>query len=171
MSTFDNDIEGWTYIGDSGSYVTFFSDGGNPGGFLRHMEAASGITDWLVAPEKFLGDMSAYYGGVLRYDMRTNDLTNPLNALDDIQLTGGGITLYRGHGGPPTINVWHEFSVSLSGGSHWTVGTPAGPAATDDQMLNVLTNLTAIRIRADYRTGPEQIDLDNFSIGPFATEQ
>ena len=169
MSTFENDVEGWTYIGDSGSSVTFVSEGGNPGGFLRHLEAATGIHDWLVAPEKFLGDMSAYYGGVLRYDLRTDILTSPLNAADDIKLIGGEITLYHRHEGPPTINIWHEFTVNLTGGSHWTVGSPTGPHATDDQMLTVLTNLTAIHIRADYRTGQEQIDLDNFLIEPPVT--
>ena len=170
VSTFDTDVEDWTYVGDSGSTVTFEPEGGNPGGFLRHLENAQGINDWLVAPAKFLGDMSAYYGGTLRYDLRTNILSSPLNVVDDVKLFGDGITLYHHHGGPTTIDVWHAFSVELSTDGGWTVDSPGGPSATEDDILTVLNNLTAIHIRADYRSGKEEIDLDNFAIEPKSAE-
>src|SRR5438552_3647113 len=66
-STFDIDDEGWI-VGEfyalTGSVTpTYVPTGGNPGGFIR-------TTDMLVwsafhAPAKFLGNMSAAYGGNL----------------------------------------------------------------------------------------------------------
>jgi hypothetical protein len=46
------------------------------------------------------------------------------------------------------------------------VSNLAGPVATDEQFSQVLSNLGALRIRAEYQTGADTGYLDNVSLVP-----
>jgi hypothetical protein len=59
-STFDTGLDGWTENADNQSPGdSFISTGGNPGGYLFHEDTGPGISN-LIAPDRFLGDWSAY---------------------------------------------------------------------------------------------------------------
>src|SRR5262245_36980182 len=72
-STFDMGPEGWSALDQqTGDYTASWqSTGGNPGGFLQGTEnIALGGTGYFIAPSKFLGNLSAYAGGTLTYDLK-----------------------------------------------------------------------------------------------------
>ena len=71
-STFDTGAEGWSALDPTGDYTASWqSTGGNPGGFLQGNESNPlGDTGYFIAPSKFLGNLSAYAGGTLTYDLK-----------------------------------------------------------------------------------------------------
>src|SRR5690606_2739099 len=70
ISSFGVDDEGWTAIADVLS-IGRSASGGNDGGYLRVVDAELGDIWYFSAPEKFLQDKSAYYGGSLSFDLFT----------------------------------------------------------------------------------------------------
>src|SRR5688572_11907373 len=60
-STFDVDADGWT---TTNVVPVFTPAGGNPGGFLLVDNPETTITE-MIAPAKFLGDLSLLNGGTL----------------------------------------------------------------------------------------------------------
>lgn len=157
QSSFGSGDEGWR-VGDLtgvGPLVapTYFGGGGNPGGFIR----AQDLFWWtaFIAPASFLGDMSAAYGGQLRFDQR--ELANSGGAAPAVALEGAGLRL--GHAGVMPGTVWTTIVVPLTPGG-WVNGATLAPA-TAEELLAALSNLTALRINADYLDGPDQVDLDN----------
>lgn len=160
QSTFDTGDEGWR-VGDLtgvGGLVmpTYFAGGGNPAGFIR----AQDLFWWtmFVAPAPFLGDMSAAYGGQLRFDQR--ELPNSGVAAPAVALEGAGLRL--GHAGLMPGTGWTTIVVPLAPGG-WVNGATLAPA-TAQELLAALSSLTALRINADYLDGPDQVDLDNVAL-------
>src|SRR5688500_4666332 len=77
VSTFDTGGEGWNAVSINNSgvlsgthTVTWNSTGGNPGGHISRIDPQSGSIVYFNAPSKFLGDVSAAYGGTLGYEVR-----------------------------------------------------------------------------------------------------
>lgn len=161
-STFDNGTDGWV-IDDfiSGTSViytpTYFSTGGNPGGYIQDTDRTTG--GWVFkAPAKFLGDMSAAYNGILSFDSQM-----PLKGIegnfDDVALTGGGYTLFFNNANNPGVN-WTSYSISLNEAAGWKLEA-TGLAPTQPQILAVLSSLSDLRIRGEYSNGSETVGLDN----------
>ena len=98
-STFDADTEGWSMQGDVQSF-TWQSSGGDPGGHLAWVDAATGANSYWLASSDYLGDKSAYYGGSFSYDIE--DSGNTLAELPDVELIGGGSPLIAWSASPPT---------------------------------------------------------------------
>jgi hypothetical protein len=163
-STFDTDLDGWTKApgSDSGTTLTWVSEGGNPGGFLRVNEAAQGNTDRIAAPPKFLGDRSGFVGGVFSFDVGTNILSNPIASSENVVFIGGGLTL-RYDLPMPTINTWTNFAIDLQADSGWILAS-ANRAPTPAEFQQVLGDLTAIHLLADFRSGAEQPYFDNIQM-------
>jgi len=158
MSTFDDGAEGWTVNtpSDPAASITWLATGGNPGGHLRFNEPGQGTADFFNAPEKFLGDVSAFVGGELRFDIRLNGNAN-INANNGVRLIGGGLTLTFDSGQPTT--QWTTKFVPLIA-SEWRINGGAN-APTEAQFLSVLSGLDKLNIRADWISGSEQVFLDN----------
>mgnify|MGYP003433600895 CR=1 FL=1 len=161
-STFDNGTDGWV-IEDFTSATsliytpTYFSTGGNPGGYIQDTDRTTG--GWVFkAPTKFLGDMSAAYNGTLSFDSKM-----PVKGIEgnseDVALTGGGYSLLFNNPNNPGIN-WTSYSISLNEAGGWKVEA-TGLAPTQPQMLAVLSSLTNLWIRGEYSNGPETVGLDN----------
>ncbi len=70
-SSFDADTEGWSMQGDVQSF-TWQATGGDPGGHLAWVEAATGPNSYWVASSDYLGGKSAYYGGSFSYAIEDN---------------------------------------------------------------------------------------------------
>src|ERR1044072_8484693 len=94
MSTFDTDTEGWSGVSLDASYnltgthtVNWNGSGGDPGGHAWRLDPQGGSRLYFVAPAKFLGDLSAAYGGTLNYEVRHSGGT--LYNAADVILTGG----------------------------------------------------------------------------------
>jgi len=168
-STFDTNAEGWNAvsINASGSVsgthtVTWNAAGGNPGGHLSRPDPQSGTTFYWNAPAQFLGNMSAAYGGTLGYEVRHTG--GALYNAADVILVGGAspLTLVFDAAALPTT-AWTPFTIPFSQGQ-WRVGSLSGAFATQQQIADVLSALTALRIRGEYIDGGETGRLDNVSV-------
>lgn len=154
LGTFDTDNEGWTTLGDVTSY-THQSTGGNPDGWLRIVDAATGAIFYLIAPDNYLGDQSAANGTTLSFDALVESRSG--GALAEF----GTITLSSSTDAysvdnfdvPATIGAWETFSVPLTADA-W--------GATETAWSNLLSDLTEIRIRMEMINGRETVGFDNF---------
>jgi Laminin B (Domain IV)/PEP-CTERM motif len=168
-SAFDTDAEGWNAVSLNASNavvltsnVTWNATGGNPDGHLSRTDPQSGSTFYFNAPTQFLGDMSAAFGGTLTYDFRRTAGTL-FNAADVILVGGASpLTLVFDVAAQPTTN-WTSFAVPFSAGQ-WRVGSLSGAFATPQQITEVLSALTALRIRGEYINGGETGRLDNVAL-------
>src|SRR5205814_1364717 len=110
------------------------------------------------APDRFLGNRSAAYGGSLSFDL-ADTAKGGLFAQEDVILIGGGETLVYALPGYPGPD-WASFTVSLvEAGCHLT--SLSGPNATAAELQSVLASLAALYIRAEYRLGSDFQSLDN----------
>lgn len=162
ISNFDDPpagVDGWTVIGDVASGPTRIAAGGNPGGFLRLVDSVVGDVIYWNAPGKFLGNKSSAYGFNLTFDLRQSSTDSQFDD-DDVVLIGGALTLVYDTS-PNPATAWTSYLVPLLASAGWKVGSLSGAAATEAQMQTVLGGLTAMRIRAEYRSGADTDDIDN----------
>lgn len=161
-STFGTDSEGWL-VGDlfglSGTSVPgYIATGGNPGGFVR----TSDLYSWnaYIAPAAFLGDQSGALGGSLTFDTRVLSLDGV--AYYAVVLEGDGLRVGFNSGLPTTD--WSTFAIPLTADG-WKKDLQGsgvgGTPVSETEFLAVMSNLTVLRIQADWQTGSDQIDLDN----------
>ncbi|MGB0384154.1 MAG: Ig-like domain-containing protein [Ardenticatenaceae bacterium] len=156
-STFDANNEGWTIAGGA-SGPSYSPTGGNPDGYISASDAPGDYWYW-QAPAKFLGDLSSAYKGKLSFDLRQSKTSDQFD-LEDIILVGGGLTLvYDTPVNPGT--TWTSYTVPLDETAGWKKDTLNGSAATQAEMLAVLSSLTTLRIRGEYAGGADTGDLDN----------
>jgi hypothetical protein len=167
-SSFTTNAEGWT-LGDlfgrpctPSTGLTHLGSGGNPGGFIRTIDACSNVTAF-IAPSAYLGNRLDAVGGELRFSMRSRALTQGVSDL--VVLTGGGLSIGVTTGTRPGAPAWTNFVVPMSVGS-WRLVTNAtlGATATEQQFLAVLGSLTAMRLQADWVSGGDETDLDSVSL-------
>jgi hypothetical protein len=161
VSRFKQDNEGWLVKGDPTSPTPrWISKGGDPGGYIETTDAALGGIMYWSAPAAFLGDKSAAYGGSLRYDLRQHSDGRPFDAADVI-LKGGAVRLTYDVVKAPKSS-WTNFKVPLSETGWMDNGVPA----TKADMLEVLSSVTTLLIRAEYSSHTDVDDLDNPMIKP-----
>ena len=167
FSTFNKNSNGWTLTGDVKSSA-WHHTGGDPGGYLGWVDAATGQDSYYLAPSNYLGDKMAFYGGTLSYSIL--DSGNGYTAYD-VKLVGDGKTLeYTSPNDAnfPTPNVWSAATVDLVASNF--IDTATGMAATAAEMKLVLKDLTELDIRAEYVSGAETGGLDNVYLkGPGAS--
>ena len=165
-STFDAGAEGWTVAGDVATPVQWFADSGNPGGHIRAVDAARGGVTYFQAPDAYLGDQSGAINTSLSFDLQQTISGSPNQAnTSDVVLVGGGLTLVFDTAMNPNIGTWSHYDVPLTA-QLWHVSTLRGPAATDEQFSQVLSNLDTLQIRAEYQTGRDTGHLDNVVLVP-----
>lgn len=176
-STFTSNAEGWTTPNDADGTIGYSAAGGNPGGhvFGTPFFAVFGTGTvyfpfYFVAPGTYTGNRSVYYSGTLRYDVQQS-VTGTPNQYAEVILRSGGSALYYYPSTPfqpPAAPSWTTFSVPLHNASgFWkTADASIGPAATEVQLLAVLTNLSAIEIRGLYRDANTTNRLDNVIMTP-----
>lgn len=170
VSDFENaalGLDGWTVIGDpaAGSPVRVAS-GGNPGGFIQVADAGTGaVMNW-VAPAKFSGNLSAFFGGTFSYDMRQTPVTSLFlpGPAGDIAIVGTAGTLI--YSLPATVADYPQANfttrtLGLNDQTAWRLGTASGALASNAQIQSVLDDVTALRIRAEYSLNLDVNALDN----------
>jgi hypothetical protein len=151
-SVFTTGLEGWSVLGDAASGSPHWvSSGGNPGGYAEAVDAAAGDDVLWNAPAKFLGDLSAYYGGTLRFD---REVTSAGYTPDhDVWLTGpAGTVRWKLATKPGT--TWTRQSVML-------LPAKTSPATTEANLRAILANVTGLQIEGEYEYGGETDSLDN----------
>jgi hypothetical protein len=164
VSRFQQNEEGWTQMGDG--ILHHFPTGGNPGssGYILIVDRALGDNFYFVAPARFRGNRGDFFGRYLRFDLTWSETSaSEYKHAPDIILVGGGITL---HAQLPELpgTTWTSYAIPLDTRGDW-VRADTNQAATALEILSVLGNLTSLRIRGEFRTGPEQGGLDNVEFG------
>lgn len=159
-STFDTDAEGWSTDKDAQNFM-WQSAGGNPGGFVSAIDIGTGQYWRFTAPASYLGDRSALYGQDFSYDIRQLGVVGTVTNQPDVRLVGGGVTIEFRFGVAPT-GAWSNFSVVVAAGQGWTRG---GVPATEAEIRSVLSSLTELSIRGEYRVGADSAALDNVVFG------
>lgn len=114
------------------------------------------------APAAFRGNLSAYLGGVLSFDVK--NISNHASDLQSgpwfgaVTITGAAGSASRnvagtGPGLPLADGLWHTYSATLS------------PALWSGNLANVLANTTAITLTLEFNNViTETAGLDNFQI-------
>jgi gliding motility-associated-like protein len=168
QSTFDTDGDGWTALdSNTGSTPAYQSTGGNTGGFIQVFDGVLGTATFYVAPSKFLGNKSAYYGGTLRFDLQVS--VTPNSSTAGVRLIGSGLTLVKlltpEFTLPAIAPEWSSYSFKLDESVAWRVTSTTGPLATAAQIQTVLGNLTELAINGEYSTvDADGGGLDNVSL-------
>ena len=158
-STFTDGMEGWTFTGDPW-LVHWFFEGGTPGAYLgwQDMEVEDTLV-YYVAPEKFHGDLSAFYKGKLAYDIYDTYAAN-LVGYPDVKIVGGnGATLVAAVG--QAGQAWTHESIGLKAGAGWHLDSLDGPLATTKDIKSVLADVVDLQIRAEYHDGGESGGIDS----------
>ena len=165
-STFDSGDEGWQIFGDAQGATaqpTYSATGGNPGGFLSAQDDVTGGYWYWEAPETFLGDQCAAYGGNLGFDLRQSDTSSQSDRADVIlrsDVNGEIVTLVLDTAENPGTD-WTSYTIALKETAGWTKETLTGPTPTAAEMRQVLSNLSQLLIRGEYRVGEDVGSLDN----------
>jgi hypothetical protein len=175
QSTFDVDAEGWTLRGyntdvPGWSLDDFLDDvpvfdpsGGHPGGALTRDEAIIGRTEYFSAPSRFLGDLSAFYGGTLRFELRQAEVESPFYG-PIVILSGSSETLILDQDGDPGVD-WTARSVELAADAGWKRHGD-GALVTESELREVLAQVTAMRIRGEFNGFLDESWFDNVVLGP-----
>ncbi|NUL82558.1 MAG: PEP-CTERM sorting domain-containing protein [Armatimonadetes bacterium] len=168
-STFDTDDEGWNIFSD-GRDFQWVSNVGNPPGSVFAIDITNGQWWYFRASDAFLRNKSAAYGGTLSWQINCNARDASNNTIPDVVLIGAGMTLVYDLP-QPVVNVWHPYSVSLVETAGWRINSFTGAVPTEAQFRAVLANLTAMRLRGEFRTGADQAYLDNVAMTGFCPSQ
>ena len=171
-STFDNDSEGWTVSstgGSEGMSSTYVASGQ----YLQLSEVGAGPYAYFIAPDKFLGNQSSAFGNALRFDLQLDYLKTTSWAdtnTGDVILKGNGLTLVYNTPNNPNATTWTSYSVPLSVSSTavWRLNSTATTStlATSAQLQSALSDLSALWIRGEFRSGPELSRIDNVTLIP-----
>jgi predicted Ser/Thr protein kinase len=153
-----NNAEGWYTRNQDGSKDAtwdFHVDSNKDNAWLVAIDQRNPKEWGWHAPRKFHGDHSDKLGRFLRYSIFTTASGRGSQNTDwYVRLTGGGIvvfvdgrTLQR-----PIQNQWKAYRVRLDASGGWKIVKPGGQIAraTDEDIKQVLSNVTDLRIKGEY---------------------
>ena len=103
--------------------------------------------------------MSVAYGGLLTFDLKQLYGNHQSATTSDILLMGGGRTLSLNTPYNPGRG-WTNYNILLHESFGWK-NLATGLTATRNEMLAVLSSLSALRINGDYRKGLDISSIDN----------
>jgi hypothetical protein len=147
QSTFDSNNDGWTVSPAGAGTIQYQATGGNPGGQLEGEDTGNDVW-YYQAPARFLGDQICALGGTLHFDLRHPTTNDPYDDDADVVLEGGGVTLTYNAAENPGAD-WTTYRVSLTAAAGW-INAATGQPATQQEIQDVLSALTALRIRGEY---------------------
>lgn len=155
VSTFETGSEGWRAVG--GATLSRPASGGNPGGYLRFLDASSGGYRG-VAPEKFRGDLTPYIGGELRFDYRVIQNRGPGEGTGTVFIgSSDDFAVYDLIREAPPPFDWTTYKAPLDA-QLW--------GKTEAEWALLMANVTAIQIAMEAGGTNDASGLDNFSIVP-----
>lgn len=176
-------LAGWSGDGDYhdlkwGDYAPFRYQGG----YIWAKDRGDGGTWFFRAADRYHGDLSHMLGGTMSFalnagygpdgDPRENGPR--VAAGDDILISGGTTTLaYRiPQAQWPVAENYRYYEIGLGADAGWTVVldpdyyAPAAqrPAASEAEILAVLSNVTAVRLRGEWFNGLDWCSIDEFRL-------
>lgn len=163
-SSFLQNEEGWTVVGDGTMF--YAPAGGNPSstGYIFAIDLTQGDNYYFQAPGKFRGNMSEAYGRLLTFDLRWSENSpSDYKEAADVILRSGSLTITTQLPDLPGT-TWTSYSIPLDPSGGWVIEDTDQPA-TAAQIQSILGSLQQLRIRGEFRKGPEQGALDNVRFG------
>ncbi|MBS1506714.1 MAG: VCBS repeat-containing protein [Bacteroidetes bacterium] len=153
-SDFSANADGWTI------YTTVFAippvpvynaAGGNPSGNISTTLTNGSTNFFWNAPAKFLGNLSRAYNQTISFDL-LQSTSGTDNTNNDLEIIGGGVSIvYQLPTKPGT--TWTHYAIQLNENvAGWHSSSLFGPAPTQIQMKQALSNVTSLRIRIKYNT-------------------
>jgi hypothetical protein len=150
---------GWTAVDhlEFDYHSQYEATGGKTGGYLQGFEDDPlGGTGYFVAPttSAFHGNLSAYAGGTLSFDIKVLDGTAYFDD-NDVMMSGNGKTVtFATHINPVGApgNGWVTFSVALTA------------ANFGSDLAAVLANVSGFELRGEFIGGAEVEGLDNVTL-------
>ena len=138
---------------------------------------------WL-APRKYLGDKSHFFGRYLRFDLKQSDTSRQF-ANPDVWLLGAGGTrlVYfdqDNYDDSYPRTSWPSYLIKLDRAANWKIEPQSGFSvytepflaqwsrarlADDTDIERVLGSLDGLYIRGEFRTGPDSGSLDTVFFG------
>ncbi len=162
-STFDANDEGWTLNGDAAARAELRSAGGNPSGHICGKDSVNGDIWYFIAPARFLGDASKFFGKRLTWDLKQDNMYQQLKGRD-VVLQGNGLSIVFNIKATPA-KEWTSYEARIDELSGWKLDDASQPAATGPQIRTVLKNITSLRLRGEFADGPDSACLDNVFFG------
>ncbi len=167
-STFDTDDDGWTFT----AAVTHSATGGNTGGYISSTYSAAGssTTQYWRAPSKFFGNLVVRsLGENLTFSMQQSHAGTTNVFTGDVRIENGGNAIVFELADKPAVTPeWTTYTIRLDETAGWTWNS--GNAATREQIIYIMTNVTALEFRASYVTNASYTSgLDDVSIGQTAS--
>lgn len=167
-STFDATTEGWT-LSNGGDTLTWHAAQGNPAGAISGNESQSNRLWYYTAPAAYQGDLTAYLGGSVTWDLRGTTNGAASGESSDVILEGPAGRI--GFSIPGNIDTasWQTFSVPLTS-TGWFIApafpttASTGSSVTPALFSAVLTNITGFYIQGEYRDGNDTSFLDNVHV-------
>ena len=148
----DGALAGWTATGDVLA-VSAPASGGNPGGYCRVDDRASGDMIWVIAPPEYLGNWHSK--ATLSADLIQFSASGTSLGPVQFEISGPGGCYTRTFPTAPLLGVWRTYGTPLDE-SLWT--RQSGAWST------LLDNVTQLRILCEYINGDEVNGLDNVAL-------
>ncbi len=167
VSNFDLSADGWgrnfppvaipgASYGDLDSALSWQSESGNPGGWVRYREPGGGDDDFFVAPRKFLGNIATLQNPRLEFDYRHVADPAGLGPMV-VRLAGAGSSFLWIGGSPARFGEFSRFRVPLAADFFVReTGTTS--------FQQMLVNVQRLEIAAEMVGGAETDGLDNVSL-------
>jgi hypothetical protein len=160
ISTFDLNDEGWTV---SGGLMYYHNSGGNSDGFIEFEDDQDGAGVF-NAPTKFLGDLTSYNHGSIKFDLK-NTYDNGQDSLwnyGNVIISSSNSSANKNVVPLQYYSEWTSFTIPLTD-SVW--------GQTESGWDSLLADVTEITIQMDAQWNYyDRSGLDNFSINPFSSD-
>jgi hypothetical protein len=174
FSDFRYDADSWGLEGLTAGTPTLSKSFGNPAASICAND--DGAVLWrFVAPTRFTGDASKFYGRLLSWDATTTDTRSPMVAdagaarpvpTDAVWIGSRGITIAARPDFDAEAGItWTSMSVTLDVTSHWHIDGAAETPATQEDIQRVLKDVTSIAIRGGWSGNSEEGCIDNVYFG------
>lgn len=163
VSDFAIDAESWNTVGmcpaESSPGATWSATGGSPSGAcLKATDNSIGVFYWYAGGAEWKGDLSAYYGCYLYFDLKTSNTGSPVGSKYDVLIIKSDDQTISYNSSPNPGLTWSTYIVPLNE-TGWILdglldaaNCPdlVGPAATAADMMTYLSDIKKIRIRAEF---------------------
>lgn len=167
QSGFDTDLEGWGAVGDFFP-LEWMAAGGNPGGYVQVRDRNTGQLISYVAPQKFLCDQAPAIGGVLTFDLKTTaNESVPSASQADVWIEGANGVVLAARLPFAPLPEWTSYELPIVAGA-WRIDNMLGAVPSAEVFRDVLSNVSGLRIRAEFSATADIGGLDNVYLGnPF----
>ena len=144
---FNETTEGWTGYADYRDFGVY-TEGAIDGGYIKLFDRGQGQTCYFRAPLAVTGDWSQFFDGRMSFYLWIGG-PGDYGALDDVVIldTAGNRLALRFGGSPPSTGFL-PYYIDMNATENWVFN---GQPATDANIQTVLSSVSDLFIRAEYR--------------------